>query len=64
VTNVCIVHDLHVAVKNIIPLSAVMKMQDWVPISLLATNKVIRSAVNRLKVYISSCHLHDMFVKF
>jgi hypothetical protein len=62
VTNLCIVYDLHVAAKNIISLSAVTKMQECVPIALLSTNKIFRTAVNSLNVHSSSCQFLDIFV--
>jgi len=62
VTNLCIVYDLHVAANNMKQLSVAIKTQEWVPIALLSTNKLFRTAFNSLNILRSSCQFLDIFV--
>jgi hypothetical protein len=57
----CIV-DLHVALNNIKILGGVMQMQQWFPFSLLLSYKIFCTAVNIIKVCLTSREVTNIFV--
>ena len=60
-----IVIDLHVAVKNVQLLIAVMKVQDCVNVAWLLSYKTFHTAVNNINILRSPCKcLPDIVVRF
>ena len=60
--SLCIVH-IHVAVNNTLPLVSAKEKQEWVPLALLASYKIFRSALNNINVLRSSCKVPDNFIR-
>jgi hypothetical protein len=62
--SLCIVVTLHVAVNSIKPFGIAMETHNCVPFAPLSSYKILRTAVDNIKVLMSSCTVLDTLVRY